>query len=267
MVVARGQPGGDLPEVRGSPRKGRPTRRQPHCCAVPARIAITTGKLAEGLPTSETYRFTRGQPGSQKMPLAAACVQRLNHRPAVWCSHGGVREGESSRSRHGRTGSCGARHGRQGQRIAQLGADYADFPRASRRQPALLRPLHDALAGHGYRTVLFTDRGEQPVELDPLLDGSLDGVVLTTSERTSSLPGDRNQGHGHQLPEAIPELVLDDRSPRLRAVLASLARAQQSNTDQQTSFCSRWCEVGCRSPDRAPDGTRRAPAASCWSPG
>ena len=192
MVVARGQPGGDLPEVRGSPRKGRPTRRQPHCCAVPARIAITTGKLAEGLPTSETYRFTRGQPGSQKMPLAAACVQRLNHRPAVWCSHGGVREGESSRSRHGRTGSCGARHGRQGQRIAQLGADYADFPRASRRQPALLRPLHDALAGHGYRTVLFTDRGEQPVELDPLLDGSLNGVVLTTSERTSSLPGDRN---------------------------------------------------------------------------
>jgi LacI family transcriptional regulator len=56
--------------------------------------------------------------------------------------------------------------------------------------PALLGPLHDALAGHGYRTVLFTDRGERPVELDPLLDGSLDGVVLTTSERTSSLPGE-----------------------------------------------------------------------------
>ena len=48
--------------------------------------------------------------------------------------------------------------------------------------PALLGPLHDALAGHGYRMVLFTDRGERPVELDPLLDGSLDGVVLTTSE-------------------------------------------------------------------------------------
>ena len=45
--------------------------------------------------------------------------------------------------------------------------------------PALLGPLHDALAGRGYRTVLFTDRGERPVELDPLLDGSLDGVVLT----------------------------------------------------------------------------------------
>jgi LacI family transcriptional regulator, galactose operon repressor len=56
--------------------------------------------------------------------------------------------------------------------------------------PALIGPLHDALAGHGYRTVLFTDRGERPVELEPLLDGSLDGVVLTTSETTSSLPGE-----------------------------------------------------------------------------
>ena len=54
--------------------------------------------------------------------------------------------------------------------------------------PTLLVPLHDALAEAGYRAILITDRGEQPVELEPLLDGSLDGVVLTTTERHSSLP-------------------------------------------------------------------------------
>ncbi len=54
--------------------------------------------------------------------------------------------------------------------------------------PALVGPLHSALAGHGYRTILVTDRGDEPVELEPLIDGSLDGVVLTTCERRSTLP-------------------------------------------------------------------------------
>lgn len=54
--------------------------------------------------------------------------------------------------------------------------------------PALLGPLQDALQAGGYRTVLFTDRDDRPVELGPLLDGSLDGVVLTTSATTSALP-------------------------------------------------------------------------------
>lgn len=54
--------------------------------------------------------------------------------------------------------------------------------------PTVLEPLHDALAAAGYRTILITDRGDQPVELEQLLNGSLDGVVLTTTERHSSLP-------------------------------------------------------------------------------
>jgi LacI family transcriptional regulator len=54
--------------------------------------------------------------------------------------------------------------------------------------PTVLEPLHDALAAAGYRAILITDRGDQPVELEPLLDGSLDGVVLTTTERHSPLP-------------------------------------------------------------------------------
>jgi LacI family transcriptional regulator len=54
--------------------------------------------------------------------------------------------------------------------------------------PTLLVPLHDTLSDQGYRSILLTDRGDQPVELEPLIDGSLDGVVLTTTERHSPLP-------------------------------------------------------------------------------
>jgi LacI family transcriptional regulator len=54
--------------------------------------------------------------------------------------------------------------------------------------PALIEPLHDALAALGYRMILVTDRGDVEVELEPLIDGSLDGVILSTSELGSSLP-------------------------------------------------------------------------------
>ena len=56
--------------------------------------------------------------------------------------------------------------------------------------PALIAPLHDGLARAGYRTILITDKGDEPLELEPLIDGSLDGVIVTTSERSSSLPGE-----------------------------------------------------------------------------
>lgn len=56
--------------------------------------------------------------------------------------------------------------------------------------PALIEPLHDALEERGYRVVLVTDRGEVPVEIEPLVDGSLDGVVLATSMLDSVLPGE-----------------------------------------------------------------------------
>jgi LacI family transcriptional regulator len=54
--------------------------------------------------------------------------------------------------------------------------------------PALIEPLHDALAVLGYRMILVTDRGDAEVELEPLIDGSLDGVVLSTSASSSQLP-------------------------------------------------------------------------------
>jgi len=56
--------------------------------------------------------------------------------------------------------------------------------------PALIEPVHDELAKHAFRTILVTDRGQEPVEIEPLIDGSLDGVILTTTELDSSLPGE-----------------------------------------------------------------------------
>jgi LacI family transcriptional regulator len=75
--------------------------------------------------------------------------------------------------------------------------------------PALLEPLHDRLAEAGYRTILVTDRGEAPVELEPLVDGSLDGVVLTTCSRTSPLPRELSR---RGLPFVLLNRTVDDGS-------------------------------------------------------
>ena len=54
--------------------------------------------------------------------------------------------------------------------------------------PALIAPLHDSLAAAGYRTILFTDRDVEAADAEPLIDGSLDGVLLTTTQTTSAVP-------------------------------------------------------------------------------
>ena len=54
--------------------------------------------------------------------------------------------------------------------------------------PALIEPIHRRLGESGYRTILVTDRHSDPVELETLIDGSLDGVILTTTELDSTLP-------------------------------------------------------------------------------
>jgi LacI family transcriptional regulator len=56
--------------------------------------------------------------------------------------------------------------------------------------PVLVGALHDALDRANYGTILFTDRGQAPHEMEALLDGSLDGVVLTTCETSSPLPAE-----------------------------------------------------------------------------
>ena len=54
--------------------------------------------------------------------------------------------------------------------------------------PQLVGPLHDAFAAQGYRMVLLAERDEELGGDERLLDGSVDGAVLTTSQRNASLP-------------------------------------------------------------------------------
>ena len=54
--------------------------------------------------------------------------------------------------------------------------------------PQLVGPLHDAFAAQGYRMVLLAERDEELGGDERLLDGSVDGAVLTTSLRNAALP-------------------------------------------------------------------------------
>lgn len=53
---------------------------------------------------------------------------------------------------------------------------------------SLVAPLHGILERAGYRTLLLVDRPENPLAIETLMDGSLDGVILTTSHRASRVP-------------------------------------------------------------------------------
>jgi len=56
--------------------------------------------------------------------------------------------------------------------------------------PHLIAPLHDAVAARGYRMVLLAEREEEIAGDERLLDGSVDGAVLTTSQVDSALPAE-----------------------------------------------------------------------------
>ncbi|WP_460834415.1 LacI family DNA-binding transcriptional regulator [Nocardioides hungaricus] len=51
----------------------------------------------------------------------------------------------------------------------------------------LVGPLHNCLDSAGYRTILLTDEGGSTVGMEPLIDGTLDGALLTTSNLDSPL--------------------------------------------------------------------------------
>jgi LacI family transcriptional regulator len=53
----------------------------------------------------------------------------------------------------------------------------------------IVERLQSELEQAGYRSVLFVDRGDDAVTVHELADGSLDGVVLTTSCLDSAAPG------------------------------------------------------------------------------
>ena len=76
-----GQPGRDLAEVRCSPHKGRPSRRQPHRRTVRAGIAGPDGELAKDLPHQPTVtprpRNNQGETGAAASGDLAAARRHL----------------------------------------------------------------------------------------------------------------------------------------------------------------------------------------------
>jgi LacI family transcriptional regulator len=54
--------------------------------------------------------------------------------------------------------------------------------------PHLVEPLHDHFERAGYRSVLYAEREDSRVAFAELVDGSLDGIVLTTTLMGSPLP-------------------------------------------------------------------------------
>lgn len=54
--------------------------------------------------------------------------------------------------------------------------------------PHVIAPLHDELQLLGYRMMLLTERSDEAVAEEKLLDQSLDGVVLATATTDSGLP-------------------------------------------------------------------------------
>ncbi len=68
----------------------------------------------------------------------------------------------------------------------RVGVVVADL--ANPFYPHLIGPLHDELGALGYRTMVFTERPDEPIAAEQLLDGAIDGVVLATSTVGSPLP-------------------------------------------------------------------------------
>lgn len=59
--------------------------------------------------------------------------------------------------------------------------------------PETLPAMHDELGKHGYRLLLVSETPERELDQQILFDGSVDGVVLTTSRLDSELPAKLRQ--------------------------------------------------------------------------
>lgn len=55
--------------------------------------------------------------------------------------------------------------------------------------PDTVPVMHDELALHGYRMVLVSEPNDRELDHEILFDGSVDGVILTTTRLDSTLPG------------------------------------------------------------------------------
>jgi DNA-binding LacI/PurR family transcriptional regulator/sugar diacid utilization regulator len=73
--------------------------------------------------------------------------------------------------------------------------------------PALIGPLQEALRTRDLQTILITEPEDELLESGLLMDGSLDGVILTTSSVSSSLPGELGS---RGIPFVLANRTVDD---------------------------------------------------------
>jgi LacI family transcriptional regulator len=71
----------------------------------------------------------------------------------------------------------------------------------------LLDALHAALEHHAVRMVVLTPHRNDPERVDRLLDGSIDGAILTTTLLGSPLPAELQR---HQFPFVLLNRIVDD---------------------------------------------------------
>ncbi|MEU6643545.1 substrate-binding domain-containing protein [Saccharomonospora sp. NPDC046836] len=72
--------------------------------------------------------------------------------------------------------------------------------------PELVEPVRQFLEEAGYRSVVVTDHEVGDVGLEALVDGSYDGVILTTTTRRSTLPRDLTE---RGIPHVLANRMLD----------------------------------------------------------
>ncbi len=72
--------------------------------------------------------------------------------------------------------------------------------------PELVEPMRRELARHDLRTIVVTHAEHGSIEIEALADGSYDGVILTTTRRTSHLPRDLAE---RGVPHVLANRVLD----------------------------------------------------------
>lgn len=129
--------------------------------------------------------------------------------------------------------------------------------------PSLVAPLHDALLEHGYRMVILAEREDESSTNERLLDGSIDGAILTTAmlgsplpfalqargipfvqlNRTSGLPGaDSVTADNFEGAYAMGRLLLEH-GHREIAVIAGPAEASSSR-DREAGFRKALAEQG-----------------------
>jgi LacI family transcriptional regulator len=145
----------------------------------------------------------------------------------------------------------------------------------------LVGPLHTCLDRAGYRTILLTDNGETGMDLEPLVNGSLDGVLLTTSNLDSPLAYELQRRRvpfvqvGREVDGAVSDVCVFDNIGGARSVaelfvdlghrkIGAIHGPRQTSTgrDREHGFREALAESGLAVP-----GTRSARGAFAYAAG